>query len=282
MSPALARVLEQQLGLTIEAAQPLSGGDINAAYRLSTSRGVFFCKTHSGKRAHAMFAAEARGLQLLSRSVRTPRLLGQGPADGPAFLLLEYIDAQRTDTHHSDRLGRQLAQLHRQTAPAFGLDHDNFIGRLPQSNQWQDNWTDFYRDHRLQPQLRAAHQAGLLNAADLKGAEQLFRRLPELFPAEPPALLHGDLWSGNYLNASNGEPVLIDPAVYYGHREMDLAMMQLFGGFPEAVFSSYQEVYPLEAGWRERLRWGQLYYLLVHVNLFGGAYISAARRILTA
>lgn len=264
--------------------RPLSGGDINAAYWVRTEQGEYFCKTNDDSDlAYAMFAAEARGLERLSEAMRCPRVIAVGQPPAPAFLLLEYIaPGQVPAARFAPMLGRALARLHQLTAPAYGLDHDNFIGRLPQSNHRHACWADFYREERLQPQLRAARDAGRLEAADIRRAEQLYARLPALYPTEAPALLHGDLWSGNYLIAADGEPVLIDPAVYYGHREMDLAMMQLFGGFPAAVFTAYHEAYPLAAGWRDRLPLGQLYYLLVHVNLFAGAYVESVRRTLRA
>ena len=174
-----------------------------------------------------------------------------------------------------------MAALHRHGAPAFGLDHDNYIGRLPQTNTFAVTWAEFYRVRRLGPQLRAAADAGLAPARVRSSFERLFAQIESLCgPPEPPARLHGDLWGGNLIADERGGPCLIDPAVYGGHREIDLAMMKLFGGFAPHVFAAYKEAFPLADGYRERVALYQLYPLMVHVNLFGGGYGSSVERIL--
>jgi protein-ribulosamine 3-kinase len=237
-----------------------------------------------------MFPAEARGLAWLAEPgvVRVPRVLAVAPenAAGPPFLALELIAPGPRVRDFDERLGRGLAALHRPGGgpeATFGLDHDNFIGSLPQDNHAVATWPEFYRARRLEPLVRAAIDAALLDAADRRAFDDVFRRLPELAgPAEAPARLHGDLWGGNLLVDETGAPCLVDPAVYRGHREIDLAMMRLFGGFGPRVFSAYAEAFPLAPGADERVPLYQLYPLLVHVNLFGGGYAGQVRAALRA
>ncbi len=282
MDPALRDTLQYQLQSTITRVTPVAGGDINAAYRLYTGNGDFFIKTNRTPQATTMFTAEARGLGLLGQTARVPRVIARGhlPIDGTAYLVLEWLDSGSPGAGFWPDFGRMLARVHQCSAERFGLDHDNFIGSLPQQNSREADWPSFYARHRLEPQFRVARDHGLLTAGDATALDRLCRQLPDLYPAEPPALLHGDLWSGNFLCHAAGQPVLIDPAVYFGHRELDLAMMQLFGGFAPPLFTAYDEAFPLAPGWPERLPVGQLYYLLVHVNLFGKSYVPAVRRIL--
>jgi fructosamine-3-kinase len=182
-----------------------------------------------------------------------------------------------------EQLGRALAALHRFGSPGFGLDHDNFIGRLPQSNTPASTWVDFYRERRLEPQLRLARESGLCSSAMARGFDRLFSVLAErVGPVEPPARLHGDLWGGNLIVDETGAGCLIDPAAYGGHREVDLAMMRLFGGFGPAVFAAYHEAWPLQPDHEERVPLYQLYFLMVHVNLFGGSYLAQTEQALRA
>jgi fructosamine-3-kinase len=196
-------------------------------------------------------------------------------------LVLELLENGPQARNFEDRLGEGLAALHRFGTPGFGLDHDNFIGSLPQRNLPHARWSDFYWAERLEPQLSRAVAAGQASARLRSGLERLSARLPELVgPSEPPARLHGDLWGGNLHADAQGVPCLIDPAVYGGHREVDLAMMRLFGGFGERVFRAYEAAYPLAPGHAERVELYQLYPLLVHVNLFGGSYVNSVERSL--
>lgn len=269
------------LGSTVTASRPVTGGDINQAFEMALADGrVVFVKTNC--EAHpTLFAAEARGLAWLAQAqaLRVPQVL----AVAREFLVLESISSGRRRTDFDERLGRSLASLHRFGAPGFGLDHDNFIGRLPQSNAPAAGWPDFYRERRLEPQLRMAREAGLCSPSMARGFDRLFDALAErVGPAEPPARLHGDLWGGNLIVDETGTGCLIDPAVYGGHREVDLAMMHLFGGFAPAVFAAYQEAWPLAPGHEERVPLYQLYFLMVHVNLFGGPYLAQAEHALRA
>jgi fructosamine-3-kinase len=280
----LRAALEKSLGSAPVASKRLSGGDINDAYeaRLGDGRSVFV-KTNAHAPA-AMFPAEARGLEFLAeaKALRVPRVLGvSSPADSVPFLVLELVFSGARGRGFDETLGRGLAALHRHGTPGFGLDHDNFIGSLPQSNRTRPSWAEFYQEERLTPQLARAIALNRASAGMRRGFERLFRRLPELLgPEEAPSRLHGDLWGGNLHTDEQGAPCLIDPAVYGGHREIDLAMMRLFGGFGERVFSAYAEAFPLAPGADERVELHQLYPLMVHVNLFGGGYAASVERIL--
>ena len=273
---------EEIIGAEILDVQTLSGGDINQAMRLETREGLFFLKINTNSFSETMFKAEAEGLALLAaaKSIQTPEVQGFGMTLEGGFLLLEHINIGYRPTGFWEKFGAALAQMHRNSAINFGLGSDNFIGSLPQSNCQHETWLDFFINERLQPQLKIAKQNDRLQPADFQDFERLFKRLPELFPIEPPALIHGDLWSGNFLCSADGQPVLIDPSVSYSHREMDLAMTRLFGGFDQPFYRSYEEAWPLAPGFEQRLTIYQLYYLLVHVNLFGGGYVGAVRSIL--
>jgi len=283
MDPRVRQAVEAALGAVASPAVPVSGGDINDAFRVALADGrAVFVKTNATADP-GMFPAEARGLSWLeaARALRVPRVLAVSGEPGAAFLALEYLEPSPRAKGFDERLGRGLAALHRSGAKAHGLDHDNFIGRLHQSNRVHASWADFYREERLLPQLELAARSGRAPSRLRAAFERLFSRLEELVgPAEPPSRLHGDLWGGNLHVDERGEPCLVDPAVYGGHREMDLAMMRLFGGFPERCFRAYAEAYPLAPGHEERVGLYQLYPLMVHVNLFGGSYVASAERAL--
>jgi hypothetical protein len=260
----------------------VGGGDINQARLLETSKGKFFLKMNPAPHAARMFETEAKGLDLLYRTavLRVPQVIASGNTSEGAFLLLEFIETGYRQAGFWENFGNSLANLHRNTAQRFGLDHNNFIGSLPQSNAYHTSWASFYIHERLNPQLALALQADLLQKTDAGNFEKLYKKLPELCPEEPPALTHGDLWSGNFMVDEQSRPVLIDPALSYAHREMDLAMSRLFGGFDRPFYRSYEEAYPLAPGFGQRIPVYQLYYLMVHVNLFGGSYVSPVRSIL--
>jgi len=284
MRAPLQRALEQDLGESVVESRLLGGGDINEAYEVRLASGCsVFIKTNAPELSE-MFETEARGLGWLgeARALRVPEVIAVGGGEGrPAYLALEYLRPGRPQADFDVELGRGLARLHRFGAPAFGLDHDNYIGRLPQTNRVAGtgaarSWADFYRERRLEAQLRLAEQRGLATPSMIRGFARLFEKLETLVgPAEPPARLHGDLWGGNLHTDEAGGPCLIDPAVYGGHREVDLAMMRLFGGFGPRVFEAYREAYPLAEGHEDRVFLYQLYPLMVHVNHFGGGYVRS-------
>jgi fructosamine-3-kinase len=276
--------LEEAIGAAFEAqvvnTVQVAGGDMNQAYRmtLDDERRVFV-KSRPDAPA-AMFDLEADGLRWLRETdtARVPRVLHLSDEPGaPArFLVLEWIDQVTPEPAHHEDMGHRLAALHRIHEPAFGFDHDNYIGSLPQINGPCSSWAEFYATRRLDPLVHEAIDLERLprDAAGL--FERLYARLDDLAgPPEPPSRLHGDLWAGNAVAGPEGQTWLVDPAVYAGHREIDLAMMRLFGGFDTRCFEAYDEVYPLATGWAERVGLWQLYPLLVHVVLFGGGYASS-------
>jgi fructosamine-3-kinase len=278
----LEHALSRCLGQKVRRLRSLSGGDINLAFAAELGGGSeVFVKSHPRAPA-SMYTAEARGLAWLREgaALRIPGVIAVEEGS-PSFLVLEYLTSGRAAAGFDETLGRGLARLHASGESGFGFESPNFIGSLPQSNRPHPTWAQFFREERLAPQLERAVRAGRASNALQRGFDRLFAALDELTgPREPPARLHGDLWSGNLHVGPLGEPCLIDPAVYGGHREMDLAMMRLFGGFGERVFAAYDEAYPLAAGAAERVSLYQLYPLLVHVNLFGGGYVASVEAAL--
>jgi len=272
--------LHDLLGAPVEQEQPVYGGDINQSARFVCGWRPYFVKWNASA-PPAMFPAEAHGLQLLAeaRAVRVPQVIAQGDADAdcPAFLLLEWIESggRYGSPQAMEAFGASLAALHRRTADQHGLDRDNFIGRLPQVNTRSPRWSIFYRDQRIGCQMELARRGGRLPKHREAALTRLMDRLPDLLDDMmiPPSLLHGDLWGGNYLIDSQNCAVLIDPAVCYGHREMDLAMSELFGGFSPSFYNAYFDAFPAP-GYDERRALYQLYYILAHLNLFGEPYGS--------
>ena len=266
----------------ILSSVPLGGGCINEAARISTSGGTYFVKYNLAEKHPGMFSREARGLQLLAgaKEIRIPCRYGEGNAGNHSFLLLEFIDSGLQKPDFWLRFGRSLAALHRHTDTRFGLDHDNYMGSLAQSNRQHSDWVSFFTEERLEPQVRLAREKGEIQSQHVKQFERIYSMLGGIIPAESPALLHGDLWSGNFMVDSSGDPCLFDPAVYFGHRESDLAMTRLFGGFAGEFYDHYSESFPLEKGWEKRAELLNLYPLLIHVNLFGGSYASEVKSII--
>jgi len=270
--------LVAELGSRIVKAHPLAGGDINDAYAIELANGErWFVKTRADAPLN-MYAREAEGLSWLAEAgvLRTPKVR----LVRPDCLVLELMTPASRSARFEEQLGRGLATLHAFGAPSFGLDVDNFIAVLPQRNAKADTFAEFYRAQRLSPLARSAADRGLLSARDLASFDALYARLGALIPEEPPSRLHGDLWSGNVHVDEAGAPVLIDPAVYGGHREVDLAMLRLFGAPNARFFAAYDEVSPRAPGHEERVALFQLYPLLVHVNLFGASYVPQLRSAL--
>ena len=265
-------------GVRLESASPATGGCIHASYLLRTSAGRIFVKLNAPRFADA-FAAEADGLAALrAAGIRAPEPIAHATAAGHAYLALELLELGGREDFAA--LGRALAALHRSTGERFGWTRDNYIGASAQHNAQASSWTDFWREQRLAPQLELALANG--HGEIRKPMEQLCEALPQLLAAHSPAasLLHGDLWRGNAGFVAGGAPAVFDPAVYRGDRETDLAMSELFGGFPASFYAAYSEAWPLGSGYRTRKHLYNLYHLLNHLNLFGGGYLGQVRATL--
>ena len=277
---SLILAIESILQTRITGASALAGGCIHHATCLETSKGPVFLKYNDLEEA-TTFEVEAKGLDLLhaTETLHVPQVFGTGSAAEHSFLLLEFIQPGTKSNGFWGQLGRGLASLHSHSNLAFGLDHHNVIGRLPQSNHEHGRWADFFREERLAPMVQMALDKGELTPAIASEIEAIYPHLQDYFPQESPALIHGDLWGGNLLTGPHGEPVLIDPAVYYGHREAELAFMSLFDTQPPAFYAAYEEEFPLTPGYRNRFDLYNLYPLLVHLNLFGQGYLAAIRQI---
>lgn len=285
LSDELKLQIEGEIGTRIVKTAPESGGSINSAYRIRMDDGrSFFLKTNSGS-LYEMFRTESEGLNLLRGAcdgIRVPEVTGAGVTgdNSRSWLLLEYVESSSPQGSFFHKFGRSLAALHRHTQPQFGLAHNNYIGRLVQTNTPHETWPVFFARERLLPQLKMAVDSGLLQAGISRNFDILIGKLDHLFPQEPPALLHGDLWGGNYLCDTSNTPVIVDPAVYYGHREMEIAFTKLFGGYENGFYAAYNEVWPLEKGHEERTDICNLYPLLVHTNLFGSSYAGRVASII--
>lgn len=263
--------------VSITGFSSASGGCINSGGKLTTTVGDFFLKWNDAKKLPGMFQAEASGLHLLhsTQAVRVPGVIGSAQEGSFQFILLEFIEG-RISKNYWRQLGTDLAALHKVTSKVAGLDHSNYIGSLPQINSQKKSWIDFFISNRLEAQLN------LITPVDstlTRNFESLFKRLPELLVEEPYSLLHGDLWNGNLIATSEGNPCLIDPAVYYGNREAEISFTLLFGGFEDEFYAAYHEALPLQNGFQERVSIYNLYPLLVHANLFGASYLSQVKSI---
>jgi len=263
--------------------RPVGGGDINAAWKIATNSGSVFLKT-GPEEFFDIFSAEADGLAELAGAdaVRVPEVLGAGRSGSDSFLALEWLDLGSPGRHAERRLGKQLALQHRKVSDSFGWHRDNYIGSTPQQNDRDTDWIRFFRDRRLLIQLQLADSNGFGGELLREGA-RLAQNLEPLFAdyRPLPSLLHGDLWSGNRAFV-NGEPVIFDPAVYYGDRETDIAMTRLFGGFGAEFYRAYEEEWPLAESSEKRMQLYQLYHVLNHLNLFGGSYLGRALELVRA
>lgn len=268
------------IAFTISDRRSIGGGCINQAYFIADGHQRFFLKLNSAAQV-AMFEAEALGLKEMydSQTIRVPKPICWGTAETSAYLVLEWLDLGRAGEGSWWRMGEHLAAMHRVTSiHGFGWHQGNTIGATPQPNPWTSSWLDFYRDHRLVHQFRLARRRG----GRFPRQQALLEALPDLLAGHcpVPALVHGDLWSGNAAVTAAGDPVILDPATYYGDREVDLAMTELFGRFPQAFYEGYQAAYPLDDGYAQRKGLYNLYHILNHFNLFGGGYETQANRMM--
>jgi fructosamine-3-kinase len=266
----------------ITAYKDVPGGDINQCFLLETSRGRFFMKVNASLFGLDFFEKEARGLVILANAgaIRIPRPLFDGKFHQQVYLVMEYLEKGNPAPNFWQNFGESMAALHQNTQEQFGLPFQNYIGRLHQPNNTHTKWSEFYKHERIIYLLEKARKRNLLSNEEASLAEKICEKFDQLIPEEKPALLHGDLWKGNYIAQENGLPAVFDPATYFGHREMDLAMAQLFGGFDISFFEAYHHSFPLQAGWKERMEIFQLYPLMVHLLLFGGPYHAQVVSIL--
>ncbi len=266
----------------VTGISPVSGGCIHNAQKITTSQGNYFIKLNQASDLK-MFETEYSGLKLLAEAgeVNVPEPISSGVVDGQAFLLLHFINSSSRKSSFWYNFGSALARLHKfHQNDRYGLSYSNYIGRLDQYNVFSDDWISFFIDQRLEIQLRLAFDNGYIDKSYLQSCTRFYKRLPDLLPVEPPSLLHGDLWSGNFMTGEEGQPVIIDPAVYYGNREIELSFTKMFGGFDRQFYLSYFEEYPMEPGFEERVDIYNIYPHLVHVNLFGPSYLGGVTPVI--
>lgn len=269
-------VLSSLTQLEINFCERLHGGDINDVFLIQTDNDSYCIKFNKGHEGAAILESEIHGLNLLkSYNHNVPKIVDAKLTDQVSFICMNYYPTLPPNSNFWKNFANQLVQLHHTTNSTFGLQQDNHIGSLKQVNKENSSWSSFYLEQRLIPQFELL----AITASLPKHWLSACKNISESFPTEQPSLLHGDLWSGNYI-CSRDSALFIDPAVYFGHREMDLGMMLLFGGFDPSLFDYYEDLFPLEKGWKQRIPLTQLYPLLVHANLFGGSYISRVFEII--
>ena len=278
----LISYISEKIHSPIASHRSVSGGDISSTYLLETETKKYFLKVNNKSFALQMFHAEHKGLKAIeeTKTISVPHVHLVDSIEGKSFLLMDFVESKRPDSSDYQRLGTQLARLHQCTNSDFGFPIDNFIGSLPQSNTLHKNWNEFYWTERIFPQLKMAFDNRLLTKNDIPSEEKAIEIFNRFFGNVSPSLLHGDLWGGNYLIATNGTPHLIDPATYFGHSMVDIAMSKLFGGFGQSFYDAYDEIIPKTANYDSQIELYQLYYLLVHLNLFGSGYYSGVASIL--
>lgn len=277
---SLEEELKATLGNDVQVKRliPLSGGDINEVFKLETNISNYCVKLNDAFLYPEMFEKEAKGLRSLNASsFRVPEVIATGSYNEYAFLIMEFINPNPPNSNFWFDFASHLANLHSISNESFGWDENNYIGTLTQSNKATLNWSDFFYRERLYPMVKKAIEKGLLNSQDLFYLEKIRVLTDYLYGEAKASLVHGDLWSGNYMSDENGSPVLIDPAVYYGHADMDIAMTQLFGGFDNTLYEHYNNLRPQDKQWDLRIKLCKLYPLIVHVNLFGGYYVQQYR-----
>lgn len=283
---SLTTFLRSALGenVSVEKSSPISGGCIHNAQKISLADGRTFFLKENQKDSASLLATEFEGLRRLEATgvVNVPSPIQWGTEGNSSFLLMEWIEPGSSSSRSSARLGEMLAQLHLAEDNAqFGLEFNNFIGSTPQANKWCNNWAEFFVTWRIKPQIELARNRGY-SFSEIK-ADSFWQKLETLLSVNPaPSLLHGDLWSGNYLIDQSGQPYLIDPAPYWGHHEAEFGILTMFGGFEPAFFDAYHTLIPQAEGFAERLRIYQLYHYLNHLNLFGGSYLGQCQRLLRA
>lgn len=275
-------IFANTIGISIKRSTPVSGGDINEAFKIETDDNkIYFLKINDNFRYPEMFEKEATGLKILKSSchLAVPNVVQCGITDNRQYLMLEWIERGVPAKDCSEDFGKAIAEMHKIPQSYFGFYKDNYIGSLKQINAQHQDWSSFYTHCRMMPLIKKLFENHYISLADVAQAENFCKLLDDIFPAESPSLLHGDLWAGNFMIDQNGYAAIYDPAVYFGHREMDIGMSRLFGGFSKEFYDGYSETYPLEKNWQKRLPYTQLYPLLVHALLFGGHYIRSVKEV---
>jgi len=278
-------ILEHLKGLDfdIDNIFPVKGGALNDTFCLESYKGKKFLKLNTAQNFPHLFEKEANGLNSIKQTgiFNIPEVIKFGETTNDfQYLILEWIDKIEPSIVTWENFGKKLAKLHQQTNENYGWTEDNYIAIIIQPNAYKSTWEQFYTENRIMPMIKLLVDKKLLNQKEQKAAENLCADLKNIFPNEKPALLHGDLWNGNILTRPDGDMTLIDPAIHYGHREMDLALADLFGGFDDVFFETYNEIFPLAENFKERKTIAQLYPLLVHAYLFEGYYIKDVKTIL--
>lgn len=271
----LTIICEDLLNESVLDLKPITGGDINQAYQVETKHNSYFCKTNETNIGKDLLHKEQIGLRTLGRYCTTPEIVGSAPQ----VMILSWVKSAKKTRFFWEKLGKDLAAVHKVTSNQFGFDHHNFIGTLIQQNVPEVSWEKFFVEQRLLPQFKMAVDKSLLHATEVPKPDILAKRIKDTCPKELANLIHGDLWSGNILADSDNNAYFVDPCVSYGHREMDIAMSALFGKFDKVFYDVYHEVYPLVEGWKNRLDIYQLYYLLAHLNMFGIGYKNDVMKI---
>ncbi len=274
-------ILQEQLSEKIKNISSISGGDINDVYKIITEKNSYVLKVNDKETFPKMFEKEKWGLEMLSKTgVKSPKVVLTFSDQKYQYLLLEFIKEESVSTPFWKNFATDLAKIHSTTSKNFGLDHSNYIGSLHQDNSKKDTWEKFFVENRIKPLVKQAFDKNELNRTHLKHFENFYKRCNEILPKEKPSLIHGDLWGGNLMKGKDQTPVFIDPAVYFGHREMDIAMTQMFGGFDNQYLANYNEILPMEKGWEKRIEIHNLYPNLVHLILFGSGYLGEIERVI--
>ena len=276
------QIVEDQLSQEIINISSIPGGDINMVYKLATSEDKFVLKVNTTNSFPQMFEKEKKGLQSLAEtSVKTPKVIQSFKDSGYQFFIIEFIKEETKRKNFWEYFAFDLAKIHKADKDTFGLDYDNYIGSLQQVNTPKNTWKTFFIENRIQPLIKHAFDLKLLKIDHLKEFEKMFSRFDEILPKEKPSLVHGDLWSGNLMCGTGQKPVFIDPAVYFGNREMDIAMTQMFGGFHNSFIDHYNDIFPLEKNWEDRIEIHNLYPNLVHLILFGASYLRGIENVIS-